>query len=85
LTKDDGNVLNAVAVVKGLSDPGYEETAKMLSESALCILLDRHRLNVDGGVFPLHTGGVVTAASSMGMVLVERLRKAGMIFNVGAV
>ncbi|MCB9622135.1 MAG: saccharopine dehydrogenase NADP-binding domain-containing protein [Polyangiales bacterium] len=57
--------------VEGTSDPGYGETAKMLSESALCLAL--------GGP---SEGGVRTPASTMGMLLVERLRKAGMTFDV---
>lgn len=57
--------------VEGTSDPGYGETAKMLAESALCLAL--------GGP---SEGGVRTPASTMGMLLVERLRKAGMTFEV---
>ena len=63
-----------VATVRGQSDPGYGETAKMLSEAAVCLAKDD--LNV--------AGGVLTPASSMGMKLVERLRKAGMTFDVEA-
>lgn len=57
--------------VAGTSDPGYGETAKMLAESALCLAL--------GGP---SDGGVRTPASTMGMLLVERLRQAGMTFEV---
>jgi short subunit dehydrogenase-like uncharacterized protein len=57
--------------VAGTSDPGYGETAKMLAESAVCLAL--------GGP---SEGGVRTPASTMGMLLVERLRKAGMTFEV---
>ncbi|KAJ3046758.1 hypothetical protein HK097_000533, partial [Rhizophlyctis rosea] len=31
----------AIATIKGVQDPGYGETAKMLSETTLCVLLDR--------------------------------------------
>lgn len=49
----------------GQGDPGYDETAKMLAESALCLALD-----------PLSTpGGVLTGASAMGDALVKRLRE----------
>jgi short subunit dehydrogenase-like uncharacterized protein len=59
--------------VEGQNDPGYGETAKMLSESALC--LARADLTAKGGIR--------TPASTMGMALVERLRDAGMVFRVG--
>ena len=60
--------------VEGTSDPGYGETAKMLGESALCLAKDGARLP------PI--AGVLTPASAMGMVLVERLRAASMTFVV---
>ncbi len=60
-----------IATVRGKSDPGYGETAKMLTESAVCLAKD----NLDVA------GGVLTPASSMGMKLVERLKKAGMGFD----
>lgn len=62
------------AQVKGTSDPGYGETAKMLSESALCLALDGAQLSAPGGI--------LTPASGMGMRLVERLRSAGMTFEI---
>jgi len=61
--------------VRGTSDPGYGETAKMLSESALCLARDGDAIR--------RQGGVLTPASCMGMRLVERLRDAGMTFDVG--
>ena len=61
-----------VATVRGQSDPGYGETAKMLSESAVSLAQDP----LPGG------GGILTPASCMGMHLVERLRRAGMVFDV---
>jgi short subunit dehydrogenase-like uncharacterized protein len=51
-------------------DPGYDETAKMLGESALCLALDD---------LP-ETAGQTTTAAAMGPVLRERLVKAGMTF-----
>lgn len=56
----------------------------MISEAALCLALQRDELSIPGkyGAFQGVKGGVVTAASSMGLVLVERLRKAGMVFEV---
>lgn len=54
-------------------EPGYSETAKMISESALCLAFDRDRL-------PAHTG-VVTPAAGMGQPLLDRLQRAGMVFK----
>src|SRR5207244_2119596 len=61
--------------VEGHADPGYGETSKMLGESALCLAEDADRLP--------HRFGVLTPASAMGMRLVDRLRAAGMTFEIG--
>jgi short subunit dehydrogenase-like uncharacterized protein len=53
-------------------DPGYDETAKMLAESALCLALDD---NPD-------TAGQVTTAQAMGANLLLRLQAAGLRFEV---
>ena len=53
-------------------DPGYDETAKMLAESALCLAFDD---------LPA-TSGQVTTATAMGGALVDRLRDAGLAFEV---
>jgi short subunit dehydrogenase-like uncharacterized protein len=53
-------------------DPGYDETAKMLAESALSLAFDE---------LP-KAAGQVTTATAMGDALVERLRKAGIGFEV---
>jgi short subunit dehydrogenase-like uncharacterized protein len=53
-------------------DPGYTETAKMLSESALCLAHDE---------LP-KTAGQVTTATAMGDALLERLQRVGISFNV---
>jgi short subunit dehydrogenase-like uncharacterized protein len=55
-------------------DPGYEETAKMLGESVLCLVRDRESTRQEGGV--------LTPASCLGMTLVGRLRKAGLGFEM---
>ena len=57
----------------GNSDPGYGETAKMIGESALCLAMDN---------LP-ERGGILTPAAAMGMTLIDRLRNAGMTFDVG--
>lgn len=56
-------------------DPGYDETAKMLAESALCLALDE---------LPTVSGQVTTAVA-MGDALGKRLRAAGLGFRVAAV
>lgn len=52
-------------------DPGYTETAKMLGESALCLLLDDNPT----------TAGQVTTAQAMGENLLLRLQNAGIRFE----
>jgi short subunit dehydrogenase-like uncharacterized protein len=51
-------------------DPGYDETAKMLAESALCLSRDE---------LPT-TAGQTTTAAAMGPALRQRLMNAGMTF-----
>ena len=53
-------------------DPGYDETAKMLAESALCLALDDNP----------RTAGQVTTAQAMGENLLARLQAAGIRFEV---
>lgn len=55
-------------------DPGYEETAKMAAESALCLAFDGDRLP--------ESSGIVTPAQAMGQPLLERLQKAGIGFEI---
>ncbi len=53
-------------------DPGYGSTAKMLGESALSLAFD-----------PLTApGGVTTPSVAMGQFLLDRLRRAGLTFEV---
>ena len=65
----EGGGSRVVTEVSG-GDPGYDETAKMLAESALCLATDD---------LPA-TAGQVTTATAMGGALVDRLTKAGMRF-----
>jgi short subunit dehydrogenase-like uncharacterized protein len=52
-------------------DPGYASTAKMLGESALCLAYD-----------PLtSTGGVQTPSVAMDGMLLDRLTRAGLVFE----
>jgi short subunit dehydrogenase-like uncharacterized protein len=53
-------------------DPGYDETAKMLAESALSLAFDDNP----------PTAGQVTTAQAMGDHLIERLQAAGLTFEV---
>jgi short subunit dehydrogenase-like uncharacterized protein len=53
-------------------DPGYQATAVMLGEAALCLAYDE---------LP-EMAGVLTPASAMGDVLTERLRKADITIEV---
>ena len=53
-------------------DPGYDETAKMLAESALCLALDES--------LPEHFG-VVPPAAAMGDAFIARLQAAGIAFE----
>jgi short subunit dehydrogenase-like uncharacterized protein len=67
----EGGGRRVVTEVSG-GDPGYDETAKMLGESALCLALDD---------LP-ETAGQVTTAVAMGKHLRERLVRAGIGFRV---
>ncbi|MBJ7471537.1 MAG: saccharopine dehydrogenase NADP-binding domain-containing protein [Solirubrobacteraceae bacterium] len=60
-----------ITEVRG-GDPGYDETAKMLAESALCLAFDDNP----------ETAGQVTTAVAMGDHLLERLQAAGISFTV---
>jgi short subunit dehydrogenase-like uncharacterized protein len=53
------------------ADPGYDETAKMLAESALCLAFDDNP----------RTAGQVTTAQAMGAHLLARLQAAGIRFE----
>jgi len=66
---DAGNSL--IYVASDRADPGYGSTAKMLGESALCLARD-----------PLSSpGGVLTPSVAMARPLLDRLRRAGLVFE----
>jgi short subunit dehydrogenase-like uncharacterized protein len=67
----EGGGRRVVTEVAG-GDPGYEETAKMLAESALCLAQD--------DLPP--SAGQVTPAVAMGDALIARLRRQGISFRV---
>jgi short subunit dehydrogenase-like uncharacterized protein len=70
-TDPGGGAERVVTEVAG-GDPGYDETAKMLAESALCLAT---------GPLP-ETAGQVTTAVAMGDALRLRLERAGITFRV---
>ena len=63
-----------LSTVAGQGDPGYAATAVMLGEAALALSLDGDRLPA--------VAGVLTPATAIGDVLVERLRAAGLTLDV---
>ncbi len=67
---ENGKVVRAI--VKG-GDPGYGETSKMIAEAALCLAFEREELP---------DGGILTPASAFGNLLINRLREAGISFDV---
>lgn len=71
---DGSSPLQVKTVMRGRGDPGYLLTSVMISECALALLLDKDALP------PLaREGGVLTAASALGEVLVRRLRASGRV------
>ena len=64
---------NSVTVLSD-SDPGYSATAKMLTESAICILLNQNKIP--------KKYGVLTPASGIGLALIERLKGKGISFKI---
>lgn len=59
-------------------DGGYWSTSRMLLEAGLCLALDGDKLKAAG----YQQGGVLTPASALGLVLADRLRDAGITFEV---
>lgn len=72
-TGDDTFVVESV--IGADLGPGYGATARMLGESAICLVRKE-------GDSPL-SGGVLTPASAIGEPLADRLRDAGMTVTVG--
>jgi short subunit dehydrogenase-like uncharacterized protein len=66
----EGGGERVVCEVSG-GDPGYTETAKMLAESALCLVHDELA----------QTSGQLTTAAALGQPLLERLQRAGIVFR----
>ena len=62
-------------------DPGYLSTSRMILECALCLALQPDALAHDKYA-SRNPGGVLNPASALGLVLVERLKKAGYEISV---
>ncbi len=60
--------------VTGNKDPGYAATARMITESALSLILNRD--------FLPKASGVLTPAAGIGKVLVDRLKNRGITFKL---
>lgn len=69
-----GETFTVKGVVGSDLDPGYGATAKMLGESAICLV----RGETDSSL----SGGVLTPASGIGEPLANRMRDAGMTVTV---
>ena len=67
----------ARGIVRDVGDPGNAVTAKCVGEAALALATSAERL--PGGTA---RGGILTPATGLGDLLVERLRAAGMILEV---
>jgi short subunit dehydrogenase-like uncharacterized protein len=73
---DDGR--KAHGVIRYQGDPGNRATVKFLCESAMSLAVNTDEL--PGGQ---RRGGILTPATGLGDVLIERLRNAGMTIEVG--
>ncbi|CAD7695806.1 unnamed protein product [Ostreobium quekettii] len=79
VTQEEPGVQPAVVKAK-VADPHdpYTSTARMALESALCLALESENLKKAGAM----QGGVLTPATAMGPVLIDRLRKVGFTFDI---
>ncbi len=68
----EGNEMRVT--VKGDRDPGYGSTSKMLGETAMCLLTEIGKKDLNGGFW--------TPATAMGQKLIDRLTaNAGLTFE----
>ncbi len=68
------NIQKITITIIGDSDPGYSATAKMLTESSLSILLNNEKIP--------DNYGVLTPASGIGLVIIDRLKDKGITFTL---
>ncbi|KAK9801970.1 hypothetical protein WJX73_003727 [Symbiochloris irregularis] len=59
-------------------DPGYLSTSRMCLEAAICLATQEKELRAAG----MLQGGILTPGSAMGLVLAERLKAAGLTFEI---
>lgn len=82
VTEEEEGGAEPQVVVASCTDPardgGYWSTSRMLLEAGLCLALDAARLEADG----MPKGGSLTPASAMGLALADRLRRAGITFDI---
>ena len=71
------NGIKVRATLKDSGDPGNRVTVKIICEAALSLALQRDSL--PGGN---ERGGILTPATGLGLVLAERLKRAGMEITV---
>jgi len=83
--KPENNKKELCVSVTGKGDPGYKLTSMMVCESALCLLFD---LNLFPRDKPEQNkrktnlkGGVLTPASAMGQLLIDRFNQNGITFK----
>jgi len=69
----DGKEITVRGTVSGRQDPGYGDTARMLSECAIYLVQNRDKCA---------KGGVLTTASAFGPTFIDKLRSAGINFTV---
>lgn len=72
ISSRDGRKVLLHARMSDKGDPGYDGTARMLAESALCLAFDEPRTR----------GGVLTPATGLGAPLMRRLQRAGLSFEI---
>ncbi|KAJ3104381.1 hypothetical protein HK100_004068, partial [Physocladia obscura] len=81
---EDGTKI--IASYKMNVDPGYVGTGLMLAESAIGLVLDDKVLKAgrpeNVGKFGVKDGGILTAASALGLVIVKRLKNAGVEIDI---
>jgi len=75
-TKPLGNEksIRVMGSVKGKGDPGYLLTSKMVSETSICLALQQNQLP--------QRGGILTPATGLGNILIDRLHKKGISFEI---
>lgn len=71
--KSNGTVIKS-SINAPNGDPGYKQTAVMISETALCLAFDAGKLPGNAGI--------LTPASACGNALIDRLKERGIDFVI---